>query len=141
MASVIHGFIYNVEAFDELGLSVPETEEEFFEVLAAIAADGSYIPLGMGTADVWEAATMGFQNIGPNYWNGEAGRRALIDGSAKLTDQAYVDTFASLEGWSEYLPPGGFGGDLHRCSEPLHPWSGCHLSGRILGNIRLQRQC
>ena len=49
---------------------------------------------------------MGFQNIGPNYWDGEAGRTALIDGSAKFTDQPYVDTFVSLARWSEYLPPG-----------------------------------
>jgi len=49
---------------------------------------------------------MGFQNIGPNYWDGETGRQALIDGSAKLTDAAYVDTFTTLERWSQYLPNG-----------------------------------
>ncbi len=106
MASVIHGFIYNVDAFNELGLDIPETEEEFFTVLDAIAADGTYTPLGMGTADQWEAATMGFQNIGPNYWNGEDGRNALISGNARLTDQPYLDTFASLARWSDYLPDG-----------------------------------
>ena len=106
IASVIHGFIYNVDAFDDLGLSAPETEEQFFAVLDAIAADGAYVPLAIGTAERWEAATMGFQNIGPNHWNGEAGRKALIDGSARFTDQAYLDTFASLARWSEYLPPG-----------------------------------
>lgn len=106
MASVIHGFIYNVDAFTELGLSVPETEDEFFEVLDAIAADGTYTPLGMGTADQWEAATMGFQNIGPNYWNGEDGRNALISGDASFTDQEYIDSFASLARWSDYLPNG-----------------------------------
>ncbi len=106
MASVIHGFMYNVDAFNELGLEVPETEDEFYAVLDAIAADGSYIPLGMGTADQWEAATVGFQNIGPNYWEGEDGRNALISGDAKLTDEPYVDTFASLARWSDYLPDG-----------------------------------
>jgi raffinose/stachyose/melibiose transport system substrate-binding protein len=106
MASVIHGFMYNKDAFAELGLEVPETEDEFFAVLDAIAADGSYIPLGMGTADQWEAATMGFQNIGPNYWAGETGRQALIDGSGKLTDAAYVDTLTTLERWAQYLPNG-----------------------------------
>lgn len=106
MASVIHGFMYNMDAFAELGLTVPETEAEFFETLQAIADDGTYIPLGLGTADQWEAATVGFQNIGPNYWNGEEGRTALISGDAKLTDQAYVDTFASLAEWSDYLPNG-----------------------------------
>ncbi|MDH5521769.1 MAG: ABC transporter substrate-binding protein, partial [Acidimicrobiia bacterium] len=106
MASVIHGFMYNVDAFNELGLEVPETEDEFFAVLDAIAADGTYTPLGMGTADQWEAATMGFQNIGPNYWDGEEGRNALIAGDAKLTDQPYVDTFATLAKWADYLPNG-----------------------------------
>jgi raffinose/stachyose/melibiose transport system substrate-binding protein len=106
MASVIHGFIYNMTAFDELGLTVPETEEEFFAVLDAVAADGTYTPLGLGTADQWEAATVGFQNIGPNYWNGEDGRNALISGDGKLTDDAYVDTFETLSRWSEYLPNG-----------------------------------
>src|SRR6218665_3215279 len=44
MASVIHGFIYNKDAFDKLGLTPPKTEEEFFKVLDAIKADGNYIP-------------------------------------------------------------------------------------------------
>ncbi|MGZ8785334.1 MAG: ABC transporter substrate-binding protein [Acidimicrobiia bacterium] len=106
MASVIHGFIYNADAFAELGLDVPETEDEFFAVLDAIKADGTYAPLAMGTTDQWEAATMGFQNIGPNYWAGETGRLALISGDGKLTDQAYVDTFTTLARWADYLPTG-----------------------------------
>jgi raffinose/stachyose/melibiose transport system substrate-binding protein len=67
MASVIHGFFYNKDAFDKLKLTPPTTVEEFYKVLDAIKKDGTYVPLGMGTADLWEAATMGFQNIGPNY--------------------------------------------------------------------------
>lgn len=106
MASVIHGFIYNKEIFEELGLSVPKTEAEFFAVLDKIKADGSYIPLAMGTADQWEAATMGFQNIGPNYWKGEEGRKALIAGTAKLTDKPYVDTWKQLAKWAPYMGKG-----------------------------------
>jgi raffinose/stachyose/melibiose transport system substrate-binding protein len=106
MASVIHGFIYNKAIFDELGLSEPTTEDEFYAVLDAVVADGNYEGLAMGSADQWEAATMGFQNIGPNYWAGEEGRNALIDGSEKLTDAAYVDTFASLATWADYMPNG-----------------------------------
>ncbi|HIP73047.1 MAG TPA: carbohydrate ABC transporter substrate-binding protein, partial [Anaerolineae bacterium] len=90
MASVIHGFIYNQEIFDELGLEEPTTVDEFFAVLDAIKVDGNYTPLVMGTADQWEAATMGFQNIGPNYWKGEDGRLGLIAGTEKFTDPQYV---------------------------------------------------
>lgn len=106
MASVIHGFFYNKDAFDKLKLTPPTTEEEFYKVLEAIKKDGTYIPLAMGTADLWEAATMGFQNIGPTYWKGEEGRAALIKGTAKFTDAPYVETFKQLAAWKPFMPDG-----------------------------------
>lgn len=106
MASVIHGFIYNKEIFKELGLSVPKTQKEFTAALDTIKQESKYTPLVMGTADQWEAATMGFQNIGPNYWMGEKGRKGLIDGTEKMTDAQYVDTFKALAGWTPYLGRG-----------------------------------
>ncbi|WP_449044627.1 ABC transporter substrate-binding protein [Paracoccus versutus] len=106
MASVIHGFIYNKTAFEELGLTPPKTEAEFFVLLDKIKEDGSYIPMAMGTADQWEAATMGYQNIGPNYWKGEEGRKALIEGTQKLTDEGWVAPFRQLAKWKDYLGDG-----------------------------------
>ena len=106
MASVIHGFLYNVEIFSELGLEEPTTEAEFYEVLEAIKADGTYDPLVMGTIDQWEAATMGFQNIGPNYWKGEEGRLGLIAGTEKYSDPQYVAVWEQLGKWSDYLASG-----------------------------------
>jgi raffinose/stachyose/melibiose transport system substrate-binding protein len=106
MASVIHGFIYNKDIFAKLGLKEPKTEAQFFAVLDKIKQDGKYAPLAMGTHDLWESATMGFQNIGPDYWKGEAGRKALIAGTAKFTDKPYVDTFRTLAKWGPYLEKG-----------------------------------
>lgn len=106
MASVIHGFIYNKDAFDALGIAIPTTEAEFFAALDAIKADGTYIPMAMGTNDQWEAATMGYNNIGPNYWKGEEGRLALIKGEQKLTDPQWVAPFAQLAKWKDYLGDG-----------------------------------
>ena len=106
MGSVIHGFIYNKDIFKELSLEPPKTEEEFLAALDKIKADGKYVPLVLGTNDQWEAATMGFQNIGPNYWKGEDGRKKLIDGTGKLTDPEYVATFAALAKWAPYLGDG-----------------------------------
>jgi len=106
MASVIHGFIYNKDAFNELGLEEPTTEAEFFAALDAIKADGSYIPMAMGTNDQWEAATMGYNNIGPNYWKGEEGRLALLAGDQKLTDEAWVAPYRQLAKWGDYLGDG-----------------------------------
>lgn len=106
MASVIHGFIYNKDAFDKLGIAVPATEAEFFAALDKIKADGTYIPLAMGTKDLWEAATMGYQNIGPTYWKGEEGRQALIKGTQKLTDADWVEPYKTLAKWKDYLGDG-----------------------------------
>ncbi|EBV3599696.1 carbohydrate ABC transporter substrate-binding protein [Salmonella enterica subsp. enterica serovar Virchow] len=106
MASVIHGFMYNIDAFEKLGIKVPATEEEFFAALDKIKADGTYVPMAMGTKDLWEAATMGYQNIGPTYWKGEEGRLALIKGEQKLTDPQWVEPFATLAKWKPYLGDG-----------------------------------
>ncbi|MEI2301147.1 ABC transporter substrate-binding protein [Ensifer sp. MJa1] len=106
MASVIHGFIYNKDAFDQLGIQIPTTEAEFFAALDKIKADGNYIPMAMGTKDLWEAATMGYQNIGPTYWKGEEGRAKLIKGEEKLTDEAWVEPYRVLAKWKDYLGDG-----------------------------------
>lgn len=106
MASVIHGFIYNADAFAEVGVEVPKTEAEFFAVLEKFKENGTYIPMAMGTKDLWEAATMGYQNIGPTYWKGEEGRKALIAGTEKLTDDAWVEPYRVLAKWKDYLGDG-----------------------------------
>ena len=106
IASVIHGFFYNKDIFDKLGLKVPTTQAEFFAVLDKIKADGTYTPMAMGTADQWEAATMGYQNIGPDYWKGEEGRLGLINGTQKLTDPQFVEPYKVIAKWGPYLGPG-----------------------------------
>ncbi|MFO1106646.1 MAG: ABC transporter substrate-binding protein [Amaricoccus sp.] len=106
IASVIHGFIYNKDIFKELGIEPPKTEADFFAVLDKIKENGSYVPMAMGTNDQWEAATMGYQNIGPNYWKGEEGRLALIAGSQKLTDPQWVEPFKEIAKWKPYLGDG-----------------------------------
>jgi raffinose/stachyose/melibiose transport system substrate-binding protein len=105
MASVIHGFMYNKDIFDKLGISEPKTEAEFYAALDKIKAAG-ITALDMGTSDQWEAATMGFQNIGPNYWKGEEGRLGLIKGTEKFTDPQYVKVWEQLAKWKPYLADG-----------------------------------
>lgn len=106
MASVIHGFIYNADAFAALRLKPPSTMDEFFVALQRIRADGRYIPLVMGTKDGWETATMGYQNIGPNFYQGEKGRKELVAGTAKLTDAQWVEPFRILARWGPFLGEG-----------------------------------
>ncbi|MDR3375162.1 MAG: ABC transporter substrate-binding protein, partial [Ancalomicrobiaceae bacterium] len=107
VASVIHGFIYNKDAFEKVGIKAPPvTEDEFFADLEKLKKDGTYVPLDMGTKELWEAATMGYQNIGPNYWKGEEGRAALIAGKQKLTDPEWVEPYKTMAKWAPYMGDG-----------------------------------
>ena len=105
MGSVIHGFIYNQDIFDKVGVKPPTTESEFFTVLDKIKAAG-ITPLDITTKDSWTTPTMGFENIGVNFWDGENGRKALINGTAKVTDAPYVAALTSLAKWQQYMPDG-----------------------------------
>ena len=102
VAFVAHGFLYNKDALEKLGASEPRTRDEFHALLEKLKADGTYIPLALGTAEQWEAATMGLQNVGPSYWRGEDGRLSLIGGAQKLTDMPYVSALRDLHTWQWY---------------------------------------
>lgn len=105
VAFVAHGFLYNKDALEKVGAKEPRTREEFHTLLEKLKADGTFIPLALGTAEQWEAATMGLQNIGPSDWRGEDGRLSVIAGAQKLSDAPYVSTLRELQTWRAYLPP------------------------------------
>ena len=106
LAAVLHGWIYNADIFEELGLSEPTTQAEFTALLEAVKADGNYTPIAMGTSQSFVPGLLGFQLIGPNYWKGEEGRSAVIDGSLSFDDPSFVSLFEELEAWRPYLPQG-----------------------------------
>ena len=62
--------------------------------------------MAMGTKDQWEAATMGYQNIGPNYWKGEEGRTGADRGRAEADRSAVGRALAALAKWKAYLGDG-----------------------------------
>lgn len=105
VASVIHGFFYNKAIFGKLDLQPPRTVDDFFRVLDVLARAGVE-PLALGTAERWEASQVVYTSIGPNYWRGEAGRKDLIAGRAKLTDAPYVDALGFMARMTGYLPRG-----------------------------------
>ncbi len=105
MASVLHGFFYNEALFDENGWEVPETTEDFMNLLATIDETG-VTPLAMGTADGWTNWTMGYHNNAPNWYNGEEGRQALLAGEVELTDPQFLEPAQWVLGWEPYLPSG-----------------------------------
>jgi raffinose/stachyose/melibiose transport system substrate-binding protein len=105
VASVIHGFLYNKAIFRKLDLQAPKTVDEFFAVLDALKRNG-VAPLALGTADQWEASQLVYTNIGPNFWRGEAGQKALIEGRAALTDPPFVEALQFGARMGAYLGRG-----------------------------------
>jgi len=106
MASVIHGFLYNQKIFKELNLQPPKTEAEFLKLLETVKAGGKYTPLVLCTADQWEAHQVLFTGVGPNYWKGETGRKALIAGKAKFTDPQFLAAWEYEAKLGKYLAKG-----------------------------------
>ncbi len=106
MASVLHGFIYNKDYFDKNGFKEPQTYEDFLTLLDAIKKEGSMTPLALGVKDGWAQQTMGFDNIGPNFWGGEAGVDGLLNGTRKYNDPGFLATFQALAKWAPYLGTG-----------------------------------
>ena len=106
MASTILGFIYNADVFEELGLKAPTTMDEFHAVLEAIKANGEYAPLAFGLGDAWVTPLLAFHNMAANYFGGEDGRQAILDGKLKLTDPSFVSLLTEVAGWKNYLADG-----------------------------------
>jgi raffinose/stachyose/melibiose transport system substrate-binding protein len=106
MVGTLHGFIYNKSIFKELGLSEPKTWDQFHATLDKIKADGKYTPLALGTKDTWADGTMGYLNIGPQFWKGEDGRHGIINGTMKLTDPSFVAPLVELAKWGPYMASG-----------------------------------
>jgi len=105
VASVIHGFFYNKDIFRRHDLQPPLTVDDFFRVLDVLKKAG-VTPVALGTAEQWESSQIVYTNIGPNFWRGEEGRKALIAGRAKFTDQPFVDALDFMARMKRYLPAG-----------------------------------
>jgi raffinose/stachyose/melibiose transport system substrate-binding protein len=105
VGSVIQGFYYNKNIFQKIGLAAPKTESEFFAALDKLKKNG-VTPLDMGTKDLWPSVDLAFNSVWPNYCDGENTRKALIAGTAKLTDECFMKAFNVVARWGAYLPDG-----------------------------------
>jgi raffinose/stachyose/melibiose transport system substrate-binding protein len=106
MASVLHGFIYNKDYFDKNGFKEPATYEDFLALLDKIKAKGDITPLALGVKDGWAEQTMGFDNIGPNFWGGQDAVDGLLTGKNKYNDPGFLAAYTALSKWTPYLGTG-----------------------------------
>ena len=125
MASVLHGFFYNEALFAENGWEVPETTDEFLALLQTIQ-DAGVTPLAMGTADGWTNWTMGFHSNAPNWYGGETGRQALLNGEVALTDPEFTQPVEFVLAWEPYLPD-GYASVGYADTQQLFPFGGAAI--------------
>ena len=81
VASVLAGFFYNKDIFDELGLEVPTTQAEFIARARGDQGRRQVRPARPRLRRGWQLAYNGSTASGPTYWKGEEGRLGLIDGT------------------------------------------------------------
>ena len=83
---VAYGLFVNKDMFDQYGLSLPETPEEFLECCRVFQANGIDTPVG---ANRWWLETFVFAQAYADLYNGgntEAEIEALNDGTSKYSD-------------------------------------------------------
>jgi len=105
VAHVIHGILYNKQIFKDLQLEPPDTTAEFMALLQKVSAAGKVTPLALGTADMWESNHVIFTGLGPNFWQGEKSRLALISGDKKFTDPEFLRVWRMMGQLKPYMHP------------------------------------
>jgi len=90
----------NTKLFEEYGLDVPMTEEEFYAVSDAFVAEG-IIPVTMGTKDGWEAAHV-FEGVLSATLGADA-YRGLWTGETPWTDPGVTDALEYFNAIMDYV--------------------------------------
>ncbi len=93
---------YNKKVYDELGLKVPTTWDEFMANLEA-AKKAGYDALANGTKEGWCCEFL-FGAVGPSFFGGNNFYDKVIKGEAKFTDDVFVKALDKLNELKPYLP-------------------------------------
>lgn len=104
-AAVSHAVYYNKDIFNKVGLSIPNTWEEFMAACKKLK-DAGYTPIANGLGDEWDILECFFLGMLPNYVGVGDQRVQYEDGTKKINDQNFVDAYTDIAGVAPYLPNG-----------------------------------
>lgn len=96
-------FYYNKTVFDELGLSEPNTWEEFIAVLDALKAGGYEYPISAGFSAEWAVSHYMGAMVQRMVDPAVIAKDYALEGDFK--DQGYIDTLNVFKDLSQYMNP------------------------------------
>lgn len=94
---------YNKAIFEELGLDVPTTWDDFMAVNEAIA-DAGYIPMALTGKDSWMLPIF-HSVIGAGTYGGNAFVEGILSGETTFEDPAFVESLQAVKDLQPFLPP------------------------------------
>lgn len=93
---------YNTAIYEELGLSVPTTWDEFLANLAACKEAG-YDALANGTKEGWCVEFL-FGGVGPTFYGGQEFHNKVVAGETTFMDPAFVGAVEKITELAPYMP-------------------------------------
>ncbi len=94
--------IYNKGVYQELGLSVPTTWDEFIANLEATKEAG-YDPLANGTKEGWCCEFL-FGGVGPSFYGGNDFYDKVVAGETNFLDPIFVNAVSKIKELTPYMP-------------------------------------
>ncbi|MDA3809124.1 MAG: extracellular solute-binding protein [Spirochaetaceae bacterium] len=102
-AGVVHGVYYRKSIFKKYGLSVPATWDEFMAACKTLKAGGETV-FAQGTKDNWMLYEVMYSGLGANFYGGEKARQALMNKTARFTDDNFVLALEKMKELQPYFP-------------------------------------
>ena len=103
--AVSHGVYYNTKIFADLGLTPPQTWEEFLQTAQTIK-DAGIIPIANGTYETTDPQRIGdyyFLSLAPTYIGGPEGRKMFQDGERCFNDPSVVEIYQAIQDLVPYM--------------------------------------
>ena len=94
---------YNKAIFEELGLSEPQTWDEFI-TLNQTLLDAGYIPLAITGKDAWMLPIF-HSIVGAGSYGGNDFVEGILNGSRTFDDPAFVESLAAVKELQPFMPP------------------------------------
>lgn len=94
---------YNKDIFEENGLSVPKTWDDFIEVNETLV-DAGITPMALGAKDAWMLPIFA-DIIGAGRYGGSDFEKKILDGSTTFEDPDYVASLELVNDMQEFMTP------------------------------------